>query len=263
MLSRVEMPRCAQQCHSAGATRHGERGWRFPRLGGPGMLGAMRSDLFDQANMRVQSDQRFALQNDQMLRVGLGPDVLATKGAMVAYQGQVGFHHEKAGGFGKLAKKIVTSEDVSLMRVSGQGEVWFASEAGYVFLMDLDNEGISLNVRNLLAFDATLTWDINRVKGAGIMTGGLFNTTVGGTGTVALTSVGKPMVFDCSQQPVYVDPNSSVCWSANLTPTVHNSMNMGSMLRGGSGEAVQYVFHGPGFVVVQAYEWTAVSTGTK
>ena len=33
------------------------------------------------------------------------------------------------------------------------------------------------------------------------------------------------------------------------------------MLRGGSGEAFQYAFHGPGFVVVQAYEWTAAAQG--
>ncbi|HEY9565505.1 MAG TPA: AIM24 family protein [Nocardioides sp.] len=221
----------------------------------------MKSDLFEQTNLRANSQERWALQNDQMLRVGLGPDVLATKGAMVAYQGQVQFQHEKSGSMAKLAKKIVTSEDVSLMRVTGQGEVWFAGDAGYVFLLELENEGISANFRNLLAFDSSLTWDINRTKGAGMMTGGLFNTTVGGTGTVAVTSVGKPTVFDCSQQPVYVDPNSAVCWSASLTPGVHNSMNMGSMLRGGSGEAVQYVFHGPGFVVVQAYEWTPLATG--
>ncbi|KRF20395.1 AIM24 family protein [Nocardioides sp. Soil796] len=223
----------------------------------------MKSDLFDQSNLRVQSQERFTLQNDQMLRVGLGPDVLAAKGAMVAYTGQVQFHHEKSGSMAKLAKKIVTSEDVSLMRVSGQGEVYFASDAGYVFLLELENEGISLNYRNLLAFDSSLTWDINRVKGAGLMTGGLFNTTVGGNGTVAVACIGKPTVFDCSQQPVFVDPNSAVCWSAGLAPGINNSMNMGSMLRGGSGEAVQYVFHGPGFVVVQSFEWTPVSTGAR
>ena len=33
-------------------------------------------------------------------------------------------------------------------------------------------------------------------------------------------------------------------------------MNVRSMLRGGSGEAFQYAFHGPGFVVVQPSEWT-------
>lgn len=222
----------------------------------------MRSDLFDQTNLAKQSQERYILQNPQMLRVALGPEVLAAKGSMVAYNGNIQFHHEKAGSVGKLAKKILTSENVSLMRCSGQGEVYFADSAGYINLMHLENEGISLNSRNLLAFDANLTWDIERTKGAGMVMGaGLFNTTVGGTGTVAINVVGMPVVLDCSRGPVYVDPNAAVCWSANLSPTVHSSMNMSSMLRGGTGEALQYVFQGPGFVVVQAFEWSPVAAG--
>lgn len=215
----------------------------------------MKSELFDPANLEVGDAQRFALQNSQLLRVSLGPDVLAIKGSMVAYQGQVQFHHEKAGSVGKLLKKLVTSEDMPLMRVAGQGEVFFANEAGYVFLLQLEGDGISVNGRNLLAFDAALTWDINRVKGAGIMAGGLFNTTVTGTGTVALCTVGNPVVLDCSQQPTYVDVQAAVAWSANLVPQVVSSMNVKSLLRGGSGEALQYSFHGSGFVVVQPYEF--------
>lgn len=222
----------------------------------PWLAARMKSDLFEQSNLEVEGQQRFALQNSQMLRVSLGPDVLAVKGSMVAFQGQIRFDHERAGSVGKLLKKVVTAEDVPLMRVSGQGEVFFANEAGYVFLIDLESDGISVNGRNLLAFDAALTWDINRVKGAGIMAGGLFNTTVGGTGQVALCTVGKPVVLDCSQQPTYVDVQAAVAWSANLVPQIVNSMNMKSLLRGGSGEAFQYAFHGPGFVVVQASEWT-------
>jgi uncharacterized protein (AIM24 family) len=215
----------------------------------------MKSELFEQANLEVQEQRRFALQNSQMLRVALGDDVLAVKGSMVAFQGQVQFHHEKAGGMGKLLKKVLTNEDMPLMRVSGQGEVFFANEAGYVFLVELDGDGISVNGRNLLAFDSSLTWDINRVKGAGMMAGGLFNTTVSGSGTVALCTVGKPLVLDCSQQPTYVDVQAAVAWSANLVPNVVSSMNMKSLLRGGSGEAFQYAFHGPGFVVVQPFEF--------
>ena len=221
----------------------------------------MRSELFEQANLEQQSQDRFVLQNSQMLRVSLGPDVLATKGSMVAFQGTIRFDHEKTGGIAKLAKKIMTSEDVSLMRVSGQGEVFFADQAGYVYLLQLENEAISINSRNLMAFDATLQWDINRTKGAGMASGGFFNTTVSGTGTVAINVVGKPVVLDCSQQPTYVDTQAAVCWSAGLVPGIHNAMNMKSMLRGGSGEAFQYTFHGPGFVVVQAYEWTAAAQG--
>ena len=219
----------------------------------------MKSELFAQSNLEVQGEQRFALQNSQLLRVSLGPDVLAVKGAMVAFQGQVRFDHESAGSIGKLLKKAFTAEDVPLMRVSGQGEVFFANEAGYVYLLDLDGDGISVNGRNLLAFEASLGWDINRVKGAGIMAGGLFNTTVTGTGQVALCTVGHPLVLDCSQQPTYVDVQAAVAWSANLAPTVVNSMNMRSLLRGGTGEAFQYAFHGPGFVVVQPSEWQPVA----
>jgi uncharacterized protein (AIM24 family) len=215
----------------------------------------MRSDLFDQANLERQSEERFALQNGQMLRVSLGPDVLATKGSMVAFQGAVRFDHEKSGSLAKLAKKIMSSEDVSLMRVSGQGEVFFADQAGYVFLMQLENEAITINSRNLMAFDASLDWDIRRTKGAGMASGGFFNTTVTGSGTVAINVVGKPVVLDCSAQPTFVDTQAAVCWSANLVPGVNSTVNMRSMLRGGSGEAFQYAFHGPGFVVVQAYEW--------
>ena len=215
----------------------------------------MHSELFDQSNLEKTEPQRFALQNSQMLRVSLGPDVLATKGSMVAFQGTVEFHHEKAGGMGKMLKKMVTSEDNPLMRVTGQGEVFFASRAGYVNLVELTGDAISVNGRNLLAFDAALEWDIHRTKGAGMLAGGLFNTTVSGQGTVALHTMGSPVVLDCSQQPTYVDTQACVAWSANLQPSMVSSMKFKSMLRGGSGEAFQYAFSGPGFVVVQADEW--------
>jgi len=217
----------------------------------------MKSELFAQSNLEVQAEHRFALQNPQLLRVSLGPDVLAVKGAMVAFQGQIRFDHEKSGSVGKMLKKALTSEDMPLMRVSGDGEVFFANAAGYVYLLDLDGDGLSVNGRNLLAFDASLGWDINRVKGAGMMAGGFFNTTITGTGAVALCTVGHPVVLDCAQQPTYVDVQAAVAWSAHLQPQVVHSMNMKSMLRGGSGEAMQYAFHGPGFVVVQPSEWSS------
>jgi uncharacterized protein (AIM24 family) len=224
----------------------------------------MHSPLFDQANLEIaDQQQRFALQNSQMLRVSLGPDVLATKGSMVAFQGSVEFHHEKAGSVGRMLKKIVTSEDNPLMRVSGRGEVFFASRAGFVNLVELTGDAISVNGRNLLAFDASLEWDIHRTKGAGVLAGGLFNTTVSGQGMVALHTMGKPVVLDCSAQPTYVDTQACVAWSANLVPSMVSSMKFKSMLRGGSGEAFQYAFHGPGFVVVQADEWEQVQQNSS
>lgn len=217
----------------------------------------MHSSLFEQANLEVQAEQRFALQNPQMLRVHLGGDVLAVKGTMVAFQGRIRFDHERAGSVGRLLKKVVTGEDVSLMRVSGEGEVFFASEAGFVFLVDLTGDALTVNARNLLAFDSSIDWDIRRVQGAGMLSGGLFNTVLQGSGTAAIHTVGQPVILDCSTQPTYVDVQAAVGWSANLVPQVVSSMNVRSMLRGGTGEAFQYAFHGPGFVIVQPSEWVA------
>ncbi len=222
----------------------------------------MRSDLFDTDHHERQTAERWVLQSKRMLRVSLGGDVLASKGAMVAFQGRVEYQHESAGSLGKFVRKALTSEDNPLMRVSGEGEVFFAQDASEIFLIQLEGDGISINGRSLLAFDATMDHDVHRTKGAGIMTGGLFNTVVQGSGTVALACDGEPMLLDCSQQPTYVDTQAAVCWSANLSPDVVSSMNMRSMLRGGSGEAFQYAFHGPGFVVVQPSEGPTVPPHT-
>jgi uncharacterized protein (AIM24 family) len=221
----------------------------------------MQSDLFEQTNLENESQQRFALQNNQMLRVSLGPDVLAVKGAMVAYQGRVEFIHEKAGSVGKLLKKMVTSEDMPLMRVSGQGEVFFASDAGYVYLLELGGDAISVNGRNLLAFDAALQWDINRVKGAGMMAGGLFNTTIRGTGYVALLTDGEPVVLDVSQAPTFADAQAAVAWSGGVTTSLKTDIKAFKSMTGrSSGESFQLAFGGTGWVIVQPSEGPAFPT---
>lgn len=214
----------------------------------------MRSTLFEQSNVEREGDAGWIMQNSKMLKVQLGTDVLASKGVMVAYQGHVKFNHESSGSVKKLLKKVLTNEDTPLMRCTGQGDVFFARRAEDVFIIQLENDAITVEGHNLLAFDAAVQWDIRRVRGAGIMSGGFYNVELSGAGQVALTCDGPPMILDCSQQPTYVDIQAAVCWSANLQPEVVSSMNFKSMLRGGSGEAFQYSFHGPGFVVVQPSE---------
>ena len=88
----------------------------------------MQSNLFDQRNLEVQTQTRFSLQNSQMLRVALGPDVLAVKGAMVAYQGQIDFDYELQS-LGQSQRLMLSGERLALMRCSGQGELFLADLA--------------------------------------------------------------------------------------------------------------------------------------
>jgi len=197
----------------------------------------VRSPLFEQANREQETGQRWTVQSSKMLRVALGPEVLAAQGAMVAYQGNIDFSYQGSRSLGGMIKKAATGEGGNLMRVSGQGEVFFARSAQNVFLLQLEGDAITVNTPSLLAFDAHLGYDIRMLGNAGI-----------------LAPDGPPLLLDCSQQPTFVDPQAAICWSANLQPQIKSSFKMGSLIGRGSGESFQLAFHGPGFVVVQPSE---------
>ena len=222
----------------------------------------MRSPIFDQNHREQETSQRWTLQSNKMLRVVLGPEVLAAQGAMVAYQGTMDFSYQGSKNLSGMLKKAVTGEGGNLMRVTGQGEVFFARAAQNVFLLQLEGDAITVNTRSLLAFDANLGYDIRMIGNAGLLAGGLFNLLVQGQGMVAISSDGPPMLLDCSQQPTFVDPQAVICWSANLQPRVKSTFKMGSLIGRGSGESFQLGFHGPGFVVVQPSEGQPVVAGS-
>ncbi|MEU6722296.1 AIM24 family protein [Nonomuraea wenchangensis] len=221
----------------------------------------MRSSVF--GNLEGQGlPGGFVLQNGKMLRVELPSEVLAKQGSMVAFQGQMDFDYE-GGGLGKLLKKAVTGEGAALMRVRGQGLLYLADNADDIHLFYLENEGLTVNGRNLLAFQPSLTWDIKRVQGAGMAAGGLFNTTVTGTGWVAVTTHGTPVLLDAARMPTYADAQSAVCWSTQLEVGVNRTVKIGALVGRGSGEAMQLAFRGQGFVLVQASEGPPVVKATS
>ena len=221
----------------------------------------MRSQFFGNMD-QGQLPGHFALQNAKMLRVHLNGDVLARQGSMVAFQGQMEFDYEGSGGIGKFMKKALTGEGVPTMRVKGQGLLFLANNAEDIHLFYLENEGITVNGANILAYDAHLQSDIQRVQGAGIAAGGLFNTTLTGTGWVALTTHGTPVMLDCGRAPTFVDGQSAVARSTGLHVGVNRTFKAAALIGRGSGEAMQLAFQGQGFVLVQASEGPTVPPHT-
>lgn len=215
----------------------------------------MRSELFDQANLEVESSGQFVRQNSKMMKIELSHgNVKALSGAMVAYQGDVSFEHQGTGGVGKWLKQKVTGEGLPLMRISGRGEIFLANQGADVHVIDLENESISINGQNILAFTDTLADDIQMVRGAGMMSGGLFNTTLTGTGQVAITTDGTPVILNPAEAPTFVDPDAAVCWSAGLQVQAKADIGMKALIGRTSGEEFQIGFSGQGFVVVQPSE---------
>lgn len=215
----------------------------------------MRSHLFENTERSGQPGS-FVLQNERMLKVdlaGTGGFFYAWQGSMVAYQGDVDFAYQGSGGVGRMFKKALTGEGMSLMKVSGSGDVFLARDADEVFLVELEGESVTVNGSSVLAFESTLEWDIQRVEGASMLSGGLFNTTFTGRGVLAITAHGTPAVL-AVDQPTYVDMQSAVLWSTTLRSSVRKTAKMGAIIGRGSGEAYQLCLTGQGFVVVQASE---------
>src|SRR4029079_13900184 len=114
----------------------------------------------------TKSQDAFALQNSKLLKVRLDAvTVQARLGSMVAYQGDVTFEHAGSGGVGRMLKKAVSGEGTSLMKITGSGEGFLADTAQDIHLIYLENDTITVNGPNLLAFDAGIDWDVNRLKG--------------------------------------------------------------------------------------------------
>ncbi|MFG2302966.1 AIM24 family protein [Actinacidiphila glaucinigra] len=193
-----------------------------------------------------------------MLKVAMqsGQDLFARTGSMVAYEGFVQYEPNPPA-VRQMASQWLTGEGAPIMKCSGDGLLYLADYGADVVCVYLDNEALSVNGSNLLAFDAHLQWGVERVKGLAKFAGqGLFNVGISGTGWVAVTSRGTPVVVDCGrgEDETYVDPDALVAWSSGLKTKAKRSFKASALIGRGSGEAFQIGFSGQGFVVVQPSE---------
>ncbi|WP_206491870.1 AIM24 family protein [Rhodococcus sp. KRD162] len=217
---------------------------------------AMRSELFAPAHAEVPGSG-IQKQGSKMCRIGLSGEIMARAGSMVAYQGDLQFAAQGSGGIGRAIKQALSGEGVPLMKVSGRGDLFLANAAQDVHLIDLDGtDGLTINGANVLAFESSLSYDVKRVQGAAAGgNAGFFNCVFSGSGRIAITTDGIPVVLDVDQ-PTFADPQAAVAWSSSLQTRVkkNDSFGLGTLIGRTTGERFTLEFIGRGFVVVQPSE---------
>jgi uncharacterized protein (AIM24 family) len=222
----------------------------------------MSKYTIDEFIRQTKQDERgnefFELETPRILEVNLKDLVWAKTGSMISYAGQIKFERERMleHGLGKMFKKAFSGEGTSLMKAAGNGRLYLADQGKKITIFDLNNESITVNGNDLLAFEPTIEWDINLMrKMAGVMSGGLFNVNLRGRGKVAITSHYEPLTLLVKPgEPVITDPNATVAWSGNLKPEFRTDISFRTLLGRGSGESFQMEFSGEGFVIVQPFE---------
>jgi uncharacterized protein (AIM24 family) len=216
-------------------------------------------ELIQESAENPNENDFFELEKPAMLEVNLkNQKIMAKAGSMVAYIGNVDFKREGllSKGLGGLLKKAISGEGTSLMHAAGTGKLYLADEGKKVKIIKLQNESIFVNGNDVLALEDTIKNEIKMLKSvAGMMSGGLFQVKLSGSGYIAITTHGEPILLRVSaNQPVYTDPNATVAWSENLSPNIKTNLTFGSFIGRGSGESFQLEFFGEGWVLVQPYE---------
>ncbi|WP_175412218.1 AIM24 family protein [Streptomyces sp. TRM64462] len=217
----------------------------------------MQSPLFGYTEQ--QSQDRYTVQNPQLLRVALTghDDVLARKGAMVAYQGLMDFDGEYQTQSQRRARAH-TGEGLDLMRCSGQGTVYLANLAQYIHVVDVDQEGLTVDSSYVLALDSALHTEVIAVDSQyGISGSGKYQLNISGRGKVALMTSGQPLMMQVTPDKyVNVDADAIVAWSSSLRVQMQAQTHASNIRRrrGNTGEGWELNFLGQGFALVQPSE---------
>ena len=224
-------------------------------------------DFVTETSERDNPGHEFELESTKMLEINLNGRVWTKLGSMIAYRGSVKFIREGMleGGIGKAFMKALSGEVTPLTKVEGTGKVYVADAGKDISVLRLENTSINVSGNDLLAFQDSVKYSVTmHKKVSGMLSGGLFSVRLEGSGLVAITTHGRPLTLRVTpHDPVMTDPNSTVAWSANLSPELKTDITMKALLGRGGGETFQMMFQGDGFVVVQPFEESPVVANTS
>ena len=209
----------------------------------------------------------YQMLNEKLLEVTLqNEECYAKSGAMIATTGEVRFAPATLGSenLNSGMERLVTGEQMRLMRAQGSGTVLYARRGLHVHLVKLNGETLYIESQSVLAYDARLRsgtqFQGNSGGVGGLVRGattgqGLWTTTLQGQGEAAILSRGEMLALDVAgDKPIFVDPNAYIGHKGNVQSAIHTDVGWKTLVGQGSGESFQLKFSGQGTVYVQPSE---------
>lgn len=222
----------------------------------------------------------FTKVNDKVVTVDLGRTgpVVARRGAMLFYTGQVQFTPHQVpglgnggGGLGAMAGRMLQGEHEATMLAQGTGAVHYGFRGIETHVVDVSAAGhLRVEASRLLAYTSGLQVSVVsaaapssggglrgalRGAAAGMATGqGMSTTQLAGHGFAVVLGHGGFLELQVTpDRPVMVDPQAYVAALGSVTTTLKSGMSWRNVGRSG-GESMQLECTGHGVVLVQASE---------
>ena len=134
--------------------------------------------------------------------------------------------------------------------------MFLADLAQDIHLIYLENDSITCNGANVLAFDAGIDWDIKMSAAPGAMAGGCSNMSLSGTGWVAIISDGPPVLLNVAAGADVRRPAGGDHLVLGRHDLVQDRLQDEGPDRQGLGRAGPDRLRGQGWVLVQPSEGT-------
>lgn len=167
------------------------------------------------------ASKTFTLHENGFLEINFARSVHVKRGTVSSYSGNLKFIAE-SGLLGTTAQTLV--------KAVGQGKIFVYEKGRKTFLLDLHDEFIYVEGRNLLALEDSLTYRVEPIYD-GAYQRKIDTVKIFGKGSLAISTSIEPLTLRVTREyPLSISSNALVAWTGNLIPTVVDDKSLESVM---------------------------------
>lgn len=195
----------------------------------------------DIATRKIEgASKTFALHENGFLEINFARSVHVKRGTVSSYSGNLKFVAE-SGLLGTTAQTLV--------KAAGHGKIFVYEKGRKTFLLDLNDEFIYVEGRNLLALEDSLTYRVESIYD-GSYQRKIDTVKIFGKGSLAISTSIEPLTLRVTREyPLSISSEALVAWTGNLIPTVVDDKSLENVMIEGDAAGFKIRFEGDGVVV--------------
>lgn len=167
------------------------------------------------------ASKTFTLHENGFLEINFARSVHVKRGTVSSYSGNLKFVAE-SGLLGTTAQTLV--------KAVGQGKIFVYEKGRKTYLLDLNDEFIYVEGRNLLALEDSLAYRVEPIYDASYQRK-IDTVKIFGLGSLAISTSIEPLTLRVTREyPLSISSNALVAWTGNLIATVVDDKSLETVM---------------------------------
>jgi uncharacterized protein (AIM24 family) len=187
------------------------------------------------------ASKTFALHENGFLEINFARSAYVKRGTVSSYSGNLKFLAESG---------LVGTTAQTMVKAVGQGKIFLYEKGRKTFLLDLNEEFIYVEGRNLLALEDTLTYRVEPIYDSAYQRK-IDTVKIFGKGSLAISTSIEPLTLRVTKDyPLSISSSSLVAWTGNLIAAVMDDQSLENvMIESADRAGFKIRFEGDGVVV--------------